>query len=193
MTPYSFDPAITVPTEIVAAGVRSWSFPSSWTPELAETFVTADDEERGETAAIADLEALAIAPARLVEAKVQALAEARALRITMARDLDEDAIYKKALVDHGRARRVRTPEGSIILRPLTTKEVDNIAGRMMADGMSVTDKTLLWRGQIATSAVHPSRPRFDQIVDLYPGIWSALIEARDQLIDGELEDAEKKA
>jgi hypothetical protein len=41
--------------------------------------------------------------------------------------------------------------------------------------------------------VHPSRPRFDQIVDLYPGIWSALIEARDQLIDGELEDAEKKA
>lgn len=196
MTPYIFDPNLTVPTETVAAGVRSWSFPSSWTPELAATFVTADDEERGETAAIADLEALAIAPARIVEAKVQALADARALRIIVARDLDEDIVFKKAVADYGgesRVRRVRTPEGSIILRPLTTKEIDRQSERSSADGMKSADLAILFREFIAKSVVHPARARFDQIVELYPGVWSKLAQERDALISGALEDAEKKA
>ena len=196
MTPYTLDAATNEPTMTTGVAGRSWSFPSTWTPELAETFVTADDEERGEEVEIADLQALAFAPARIVEAKVQALAETRALRIAVARDLDEDAIYAKAVADYGgaaRVERMRTPEGSIILRPLTVTEVDKIAARAGADGMTLADTTILYRGQLAASVVHPARPRFEQLVELYPGLWATLIAARDRLISGSLEAAEKKA
>lgn len=199
MTPFKLDPSVSGPTEIVTDGARSWLIPASWTPDQAVAYVGAADEEQTEAAAIAeieaDIEACALNPARIIEAKVREVGEKRAERIARSRDRDEDSIYAKALVDFGgdrRVARVRTPEGSIIMRPLTGAECDKTSERTSKPGMKAADAAILLREQLAGSVVHPTRERFNTIVEMFPGLWSTLIEARDRLIDGTVEDAEKK-
>ncbi|MEO5730972.1 MAG: hypothetical protein ABI134_33650 [Byssovorax sp.] len=196
-SPYTTDPTLAEPLELILEhGERCWTFPASWKDEEVRAFLALREEELVEDLLVEEQGRLALAPARIIEAKSKELARKRAARLAAERDAAEELIYQAAVKEHGgehRVGRIRTPEGSILLRPQAPKEIDRLGIRLTADGMKDADQLLLVREALITTVVHPARAGFEAIVGLYPGLWKTLYEARDKLVDGRAEELGKKA
>lgn len=192
------DPSIdTIPhQETDGTGKVRWSFPSTWAPAdcLAFEGLMADVGEEEERIGV--LDEAAFAPSAILASKRAELAEVRAQRVARERDADEDAVFAAASKAHGgdhRVFRLRTCEGSIILRPETLAELDRVGVRITAEGIKPAEVVAISRDSLAATVVHPPRARLDAILALYPGLWTALYDARRALTSGLVEDAEKKA
>lgn len=107
----------------------------------------------------------------------------------MEREEADEAAWQSALVKHGKGRvgRIRTVEGSIIVRTLTLAESDASGHRIGAAQDSAT-KTMIGRECTLDVVVYPARDRVRAMCEARPLLWMKLYEVRDALALGE-EDA----
>lgn len=126
-------------------------------------------------------------PAAVIR-KMQAEADAA------QRELADDAEFEKAETQYGRGRvaRLRTVEGSILLRAMTLEETDKAEARAAAL-QAPAERTTVHREALLDLVVYPSVAEVRKRVQKYPALWSILYVARDRLITGVEEEHEGKA
>ncbi|WP_155798866.1 hypothetical protein [Sorangium cellulosum] len=169
-----------------------------WTPEQIEAYELAASalaaEEEETRAALERAGREASSPEGMVEKLREQAAAAREARARAERDAADDAAYRKACKEHGgekRVARVRTVEGSVIMRAMTRQQHEDFSDRIAgleaeADILKVAQQATL------DTVVHPPRPRMLEILELYPRLWVHLYSARDALITGVEEAARGK-
>jgi hypothetical protein len=169
---------------------------TTWTPQQKAAYAALQLEVEKEEKRLSDLAeeatALAASPDTALAAKAAELSAKRAAREKQERDAADDLAYDVAVKELGESRvaRVRTVEGSIIMRPLTDVELDVAIHR--SEGKTELDKVKIHKEAVKKTVRHPSPEKFTQIVGKYPALWGDLYEARDALISGREEEREKK-
>lgn len=174
----------------------AWVFPEAWDAPARSSFQTMVTELEAEEQRLADARATAkesaASPSAIVSKKREELAQKRAQREQVEKDLAEDAVFAELMVKHGgRIKRVRTVEGSVGLRAMLQVEAD--ASSVRADAMqSELDKLKVYRDATANTVVYPSVEEFKRLMGKYPGLWTDIFKARDELVSGRREDEAKK-
>jgi hypothetical protein len=163
---------------------------SKWTPEQRDAYERATAEAEYEAASLAaekaQRDAAASSPEALIEAAREKAAAAKKEREKAAREAEDDAAFKAAVRAQGgehRVARVRTYEGSIVLRAagkLEWTEFQERVGALQSD----EDKLSLARSMTLDTVLHPARHRVLELCDRFPGLWIYLYGARDALVDG---------
>lgn len=188
---------VTIPTQIIGSdGKTIWVFPDTWSAENSLTFESMMRDLAAEDERIAAIREAAHSPAAMLDAKRLELVAKKAARVALERDAEEDVIYAAAVKEHGgahRVARVRTREGSIILRAMTCTESDRVGARINADGIKNSEIVTLSRDALRATVVHPPLPAFDKLVNDYASLWVDLYAERDRLTSGREDAAEKKA
>lgn len=148
---------------------------------------------------------------RIIEARKADLAAARATRAAaeslppspedvlrseeealarMEREEADEQAWRAALAKHGKGRVVRipTPGGIIILRARTGAQVDADAARIGGVQNAGGDVITVARDCLMGQTVHPTLERAGTILEVTPGFWTTLYQARDALDFGQAED-----
>lgn len=195
-------PPVTIPTLITpadAAVAPFWQFPESWDAAAVSDFMAATTELETEVTrlaeAVEDARAEAESPAAVIAETRAALAKRRAERLALERDRAEDIIFAELAKEYGgehRVGRVRTREGSIMIRPMTSAESDALALRCSNPQLSEIDKAKLYRDSTVGLVRHPSRAKLDELTNTYVTLWGPIYEARDAISNGLAETVAKK-
>jgi hypothetical protein len=164
---------------------------SGWTKEQLAKL----DELKAKQAEIAQKKALLAAeeeakrndPAVILEEEIaRQEAEEAALKVR-EREVKADVAYRQAIKKHGKAMvaRIRTEEGSIVLHALSSGQFDELSKRLK-DLSEAEDPNieLIARNALREQVDFPPLPEFDELVTKYPGLWIALVQARDALATG---------
>lgn len=160
-----------------------------WTPEQIKAYEDAAAalaaEHAAADAARTARERAESSPEALAEKLREQAAAARAERERAEREAADDAAYRKACKEHGEKRvmRVKTVEGSVILRAMSAREWEDYCDRV-AGLESQDDIQKVARQSVLDTLVYPDRNRTLAILDLLPGLWVSLYGARDQLVTG---------
>jgi hypothetical protein len=170
---------------------------TGWTPEQVKEYESAE-RELGEVAATlgtaeAAIKAMRAAPAHLIAAKRAEAAAKRAELERLARDARADEAYERACAEHGgpgRVAIVRTVEGAIVMRAMTSREIDEQA--MRGADLSIRDRETIGREGIRDTVLFPEPKEFDAFLERHHGMWGTLAEVRDKLISGLREEQQKK-
>lgn len=191
---------VTVPTLCaIDSAAPFWVFPESWDPTAIADFNAAMAELTTENERLAEVKdevrAEAESPAAIIASTRATLAARRLERLTLERDRAEDAIFDELAKEYGGAHRVgriRTVEGSIMIRSMTGPESDALALRSSNPQLSEIDKIKLHKDATVQLVRHPSRARLDELTGLYISLWGAIYEARDSISSGLAETVAKK-
>lgn len=135
---------------------------------------------------------LAILAAEQYAEELAASKEAHAMAVAVA-ERAADVIYRKAASQYGDSRvaRVFAHEGSVIIRPSTMATMDDLAMRL-STLESDQDRAKVVREDLAECVIYPSREKFNDMVEKWPGLWQPLFAARDAIAGNERERVEKK-
>ncbi|MFT3773012.1 MAG: hypothetical protein QM820_47115 [Minicystis sp.] len=168
-----------------------------WSPEQKAAYEAAMAELAHEEERLAEVkateEAKKTAPEAVIASKKAELSAKRAERERVEREAAEDAIWAELVANHGEKHvaRIRTVEGSIMIRGNTAKEIEATSIRLDA-AKSDIDRVKIANNALRATVLHPSLERFDKLVESYPGLWSALYAPRDVLNRGLEEEREGK-
>ena len=192
--------SVTAPTLVTPdGGAPFWQFPETWTATEIADFNEAMAELTTETDRLAEVKhevrVEAESPAVVIASARADLASRRQERLDIERDRVEDGIFDDLAKEYGGAHRVgriRTREGSIMLRPMTAQEADVVAIRCANAQLSVTDKGKIHNDAQLALVRHPARPKLDELLGRYITLWGSIYEASDKLSNGLAEEASKK-
>jgi hypothetical protein len=198
---FTFPTPVSVPTLITPddGAPPFWQFPDSWDGSATGDFLAAMLELETELGRLAEVReevrAEAESPTAVIANTRAALAARRQERIALERDREEDAIFDALIKEYGgehRVARIRTREGSIMLRPMTSQESDLVATRCSNPQLTEIAKAALHKDATVQLVRHPSRAKFDEIMGLYISLWGKIYDARDAVSSGIAEEASKK-
>ena len=118
--------------------------------------------------------------------------EAHAMAVEVA-ERSADLVYRTAATKYGDARvaRVVALEGSVIFRPSTMAEMDDL-GLRITTLSNPQERSIVVRESLADCVLYPQREAFNAMVEKWPGLWEPLFAARDTIAGKELERVEKK-
>jgi hypothetical protein len=160
-----------------------------WTPEQVAAYEAALKELAHEEERLAEIKAAEeeakTSPAAVIAAKKAEAAKRRAEREKAERESREDAIWADLVAKHGENHlaRIRTVEGSIMIRSNTRIELEKLSIQLEA-AKSDLDKVKIANRAIRDTVLHPPLAEFDKLTESYPALWSALYEPRDVLNKG---------
>jgi hypothetical protein len=169
-----------------------------WSPEQIKAYEEAAAalaaEQAAEEQARAARERAEASPEALAEKLRAQAAAAREARAVRERDAADDAAYRKVCAAHGgekRVARVRTIEGSIIMRAMSAPAWEDFQERVA--GLEAPADILKIAQQVTLDHIeHPKRERVLEILKDLPRLWPFLYAARDQLVTGVEEEARGK-
>lgn len=171
---------------------------STWTDAQKAEFAALEDSISDESSKVelaeARREAERLAPANQIAEKKAELAAKKKAAELAAKELEADKVYRKAIVDFGgkdRVARIRTEMGSVILRPSTIAEFDEL-GMTLTSLNDPLERSKVVRESLAGVVIYPSQEVFKELTEKYPGTWQHLLPARDDIADGLRETSEKK-
>lgn len=160
-----------------------------WSPEQVKAYESAAAALAAEQGMLVDAQAAreraAASPEAMAEQLREQTAAARAARERAARDAEDDDAYRKACKTHGEKRvmRVRTVEGSVVLRAMGATAWEEYSDRI-AGFENQSDVLKLSRSVTLDTIVYPPRERVLAMVELLPRLWTHLYAARDELVTG---------
>lgn len=144
--------------------------------------------------AVARVEAESRSPADIIAAKRREAQAAKRAAELAHREREADAAFVKACDEHGpdRVGRIRTVEGSVIIRAMTGDEVDRSMSAP-TEGLSRLEQVKLARAEIKRLLVYPAPEVLEERAQKrFPGLWTELFFLRDLLTSGVRADIEKK-
>jgi hypothetical protein len=171
---------------------------SKWSAEQVKAYEAATaalkSEEDATAQEAARIKAEETSPEALIAAAREQAEELKAERERAARERADDRAYAAAVKAEGgdhRVARVRTHEGSVLLRPMTAAAWEEFCERL-EELKEESDKRRISRETVISTRIHPDRTRFDYLVERFPFLWTHLYMARDALIDGVKQEARGK-
>lgn len=177
---------------------------STWTEaqrtEYMKRVASIDDAKSKTELAKAKREAERLSPDGVLAAlaaeqyaeELAAANEAHAMAVEVAQRA-ADLVYRTAAAKYGDARvaRVYAHEGSVIFRPSTMAEMDDL-GLRLSTLASPQERSTVVRESLVECVIYPPREAFNAMVEKWPGLWEPLFAARDTIAGKEIERVEKK-
>lgn len=123
----------------------------------------------------------------------EVLAEEEEQLLKLRREVEDAKAIQAAAKKYGKKRiaHVSTADGTIVMRPATSAECDQLAYRI--DGEPAQVQTKFLREHAADLIVHPNREDFEAIMEKFPGLWGTVFQMREALINGSEAEVAKKA